>query len=39
LVGLDEPALERADAVLAAVIEWHAEIHRRGHGGPVEPGT
>jgi hypothetical protein len=27
--------VEIADAVLAAVTEWHAEIHRRGHAEPV----
>lgn len=32
--GAERP-VEIADAVLAAVTEWHAEIHRRGHADPV----
>lgn len=36
LVGFDEPVLELADTLLAAVTEWHAEIHRRGHGDPIK---
>lgn len=26
---------QAAGRLLAAVTDWHAEIHRRGHGNPV----
>lgn len=35
LASGDNPRV--ADRLLAAVTEWHAEIHRRGHGQPITP--